>query len=64
MDKKSSFRTKQILCVPIKVSTGSIVGVMQCINTVDDEPFTEQDEKLLELVAQQLGQVLQKGENG
>jgi len=64
MDKKSSFRTKQILCVPIKVSTGSIVGVMQCINTVDDEPFTTQDEKLLELVAQQLGQVLQKvGEN-
>jgi hypothetical protein len=60
MDKKSSFRTKQILCVPIKVSTGNILGVMQCINTVDDEPFTEQDEKLLELVAQQLGQVLQK----
>ena len=60
MDKKSSFRTKQILCVPIRVPTGSILGVMQCINTVDDEPFTEQDEKLLELVAQQLGQVLQK----
>jgi len=60
MDKKSSFRTKQILCVPIRVSTGTIVGVMQCINTVDDEPFTTQDENLLELVSQQLAQVLQK----
>jgi len=60
MDRKSSFRTKQVLCVPVKDSASHICGVMQCINTVDDLPFTEQDEELLIMVAQQLGQVLAK----
>lgn len=61
MDKKSSFRTKQVLCVPVKAGNdNAIVGVMQCINTVDDLPFTQQDEDLLTMVSKQLGQVLAK----
>ena len=60
MDKKSSFRTKQVLCVPVRSTDDQIVGVMQCINTVDDLPFTEQDEQLLVMVSKQLGQVLAK----
>ncbi|GMH94167.1 hypothetical protein TrST_g4028 [Triparma strigata] len=61
MDKKSSFRTKQVLCVPVKAGNDqAIVGVMQCINTVDDLPFTQQDEDLLTMVSMQLGQVLAK----
>jgi hypothetical protein len=60
MDRKSSFRTKQVLCVPVRDTSSHICGVMQCINTVDDLPFTSQDEELLVMVAQQLGQVLAK----
>jgi len=60
MDKKSSFRTKQVLCVPIKDKSTHICGVMQCINTVDNLPFTTQDEELLLMVSQQLAEVIAK----
>jgi len=63
MDKKSNFRTKQVLCVPIKDKIryeSHICGVMQCINTVDNEPFTSQDEDLLVMVSQQLAEVIAK----
>ena len=33
---------------------------MQCINTVDNQPFTTQDEELLLMVSQQLAEVISK----
>ena len=62
MDKKAFYQTKQVLCVPV-MADSQIVGVIQCTNTVDDLPFTSQDESFLALVANELGQVLAKQSN-
>jgi HD-GYP domain-containing protein (c-di-GMP phosphodiesterase class II) len=36
-DKKSSYRTKSMLIVPLKTSGGKVVGVLQLINAKDDD---------------------------
>jgi hypothetical protein len=54
---RTEFRTKQMICVPVFDLPGHIAGVIQCINTPNDEPFTHEDEDLLRTVAEQLGQV-------
>lgn len=48
-DRKSGFRTKAILCMPIKNSRGKIIGVSQVLNKHDSTGvFTRDDEVLLE----------------
>lgn len=48
-DKKSGFRTRGILCMPIKNTRGKIIGVSQVLNKHDkDGVFTRDDEVLLE----------------
>jgi len=46
VDKKTGFRTKSILCMPIKNKEGQIIGVTQVLNKKGG-PFTEIDEKRL-----------------
>ena len=41
-DQKTGFRTRQVLCVPMKFST-SLIGVMQLINKKDGSSFDETD---------------------
>lgn len=41
-DKKSGFRTKQVLVVPV-IFKQYLFGVLQFLNKTDDTPFTEQD---------------------
>lgn len=41
-DKKSGFRTKSILCVPLKMQE-RILGIVQVINSQDKESFDEDD---------------------
>ena len=53
-DKKSGFRTKQVLAVPI-VHEGTLMGVVQILNREDGERFTEEDQSFLEAMANVLG---------
>jgi adenylate cyclase len=46
VDKQTGYRTRSILCMPLRKADGTIVGVMQCLNKVDG-PFTAEDEDLL-----------------
>jgi HD-GYP domain-containing protein (c-di-GMP phosphodiesterase class II) len=46
VDKQTGYRTKTILCVPMR-SMGEVVGVLQALNKLDDVPFTAEDEDLL-----------------
>jgi len=58
-DKKSGYRTKQILCMPVRDSQDkTIVGVLQAINKKDDSPFDVIDEQLLQSIALQVGVML------
>ena len=47
MDKKTGFKTTQMLCVPVAASTGEMVGAIQVINTWNGMSFTDADVELL-----------------
>ncbi len=50
-DKKSGFRTRQILCAPIHNREGRVVGVFQLLNKRSGEPFGQDDEDFLEALS-------------
>ncbi|MEZ6063142.1 MAG: sigma-54-dependent Fis family transcriptional regulator [Planctomycetaceae bacterium] len=51
VDRKSGYRTRNLVCVPLKDSDGTIVGAFECMNRHNDLPFTDEDVECL----QQLG---------
>ena len=54
VDKKTGYRTKTILCIPIKNFNQEIIGVFQVLNKFD-EYFTPDDEDLLVAIASSAG---------
>jgi len=51
VDGGSGFKTKTILCMPIKNSKEDIIGVVQLLNKMDGKPFNLNDENLFEAFA-------------
>jgi adenylate cyclase len=58
IDDKTGFRTKSILCAPIKTARGEVIGVVQTLNKRQGR-FTADDLALLEAMAQQAAAALQ-----
>lgn len=54
VDKKTGYKTKTILCMPIKNFNQEIIGVFQVLNKFD-EAFTIDDEDLLVAIASSAG---------
>lgn len=52
VDLRSGYRTKSILCVAMRDTTGEITGVMQLLNK-EDGPFLGEDEELLRALSGQ-----------
>lgn len=50
-DKKTSFKTKSILCVPLKRGN-ELFGVLEMINKIGGDPFVRDDLLLLEIFAE------------
>lgn len=48
VDKASGYRTKSILCMPVKARDGSVVAVIQLINKADGGAFGRADEELMD----------------
>lgn len=46
IDRALEFRTKSILCVPI-ISKGKVLGVLEVVNKLGNEPFNKEDLDLL-----------------
>ncbi|XP_034474934.1 dual 3',5'-cyclic-AMP and -GMP phosphodiesterase 11 isoform X2 [Drosophila innubila] len=46
IDSLTGYRTKALLCMPIKDSGGDVIGVAQVINKMNGECFSEIDEKV------------------
>ncbi|XP_055920865.1 dual 3',5'-cyclic-AMP and -GMP phosphodiesterase 11-like isoform X3 [Eupeodes corollae] len=46
IDSITGYRTKALLCMPIKDSSGDVIGVAQVINKLGGERFSENDEKV------------------
>ncbi len=53
-DRKTGFRTQQVLAVPI-LKDGRLYGVIQCINSLDGKPFRMDHEVILADLAKTLG---------
>jgi HD-GYP domain-containing protein (c-di-GMP phosphodiesterase class II)/Tfp pilus assembly protein PilF len=51
IDKKTGYRTRTVLCVPMRNLKHEIIGVFQVINKLDGESFSHEDEALLIAIA-------------
>lgn len=57
VDEMTGYRTRQILCVPIKNPRGQIVGALEVLNKRSGS-FSAEDEEVLSLLASQVGVAL------
>jgi len=55
VDKKTGYRTKSLLCMPIQNMHGERIGVIQVLNKQTAKVFTEEDEELLGALLPQIG---------
>ena len=53
IDKRSGFRTRSMLCMPLRNDSGDVMGVMQVLNKLSGV-FTEEDERLLNALGSQI----------
>ncbi|TFE01867.1 HD domain-containing protein [Jeotgalibacillus sp. R-1-5s-1] len=61
VDRSSGYRTKSILCIPIRNMDQEVIGVYQAVNKQSYPPvFTEKDETYLSLAATYTGQSMEK----
>ena len=47
VDKDTGYRTRNILAVPMRYTTGEVTGVLQALNKLHEPHFTPEDEELL-----------------
>lgn len=60
-DDKTGYRTKSILCVPVRDSDNSVVGCIQAINSANGV-FSEVDEEILGILCAQAGVALRNAD--
>jgi adenylate cyclase len=48
IDRRTGYRTRAILCAPVRDPAGRIVAVLQLLNRLDGGPFDADDERLLD----------------
>ncbi|MBC8230743.1 SpoIIE family protein phosphatase [bacterium] len=53
VDKESGFKTRSIICVPMRNPNGEIIGVLQALNKLDGTPFTDEEISLFSAFANQ-----------
>jgi len=61
-DSESGFNTKSILCVPLVIE-GKNIGIIEVINKLGNEPFYEQDQKILYSLADHAALSIQRSKN-
>jgi putative methionine-R-sulfoxide reductase with GAF domain len=64
VDKKTGFRTRSIICYPIRDSSGKVTGAIEMINKkgnegTTDAVFTKNDERMLEMLANHVAAFVQ-----
>ena len=58
VDMRTGYRTKSILCAPLKTVSGEIIGVSQILNKINGK-FSEDDLDILEAMTQQAAIAIQ-----
>lgn len=59
VDRKTGFRTRSVLAVPLKNASGVVLGVCQVLNRRDGHPFDREDMRLLEALAAVSGSAIE-----
>lgn len=63
LDKKSGYRTRQILALPIRAKEdGAVIGVIQAINKDTDSVFTDADVELLTTLMSIAGPIVEQSD--
>ena len=60
IDRKLGFKTKQLMCLPIRNEAGDIIGVLQLLNKA--EGFTDEDEAFLDALSAHVALALEKAQ--
>ena len=60
VDRLTGFRTKSLLCCPIRDLSGRNIAVLQALNKLGGKPFSGADERNLALFGTHLGNSLAK----
>lgn len=55
IDYKTGYKTKNLVCIPLRNSNHEIIGVFQVINKLNDEFFTDKDVELLVSISTSIG---------
>jgi len=58
-DLKNNFRTRSVLCMPIKSRSGEAIGVLQVINKKGKDRFDEEDESFMKGLTSQIAIALE-----
>ncbi|RKY02458.1 hypothetical protein DRP77_07895 [Candidatus Poribacteria bacterium] len=61
IDKITGFKTRNLLCVPIKLE-GKVIGVLEVVNKLGEEGFTKEDLQLLSMLSSQAAIALRNAE--
>jgi adenylate cyclase len=59
VDRKSGFRTRSILCLPIQNRFGAVFAVAQLLNRKDGQLFAEEDERRFKEFTESVGVILE-----
>jgi CheY-like chemotaxis protein len=51
VDRQTGYRTRGILCAPLRARAGRVIGALQVLNKLDGGPFTAEDERLAAALA-------------
>jgi signal transduction histidine kinase len=62
VDLQTGYRTRSVLCVPMRNHEGVVRGVLQVLNKRGGEAFTEDDEELLTTLASQAAVAVQNAQ--
>jgi sigma-B regulation protein RsbU (phosphoserine phosphatase) len=60
IDRKLGFKTKRLMCLPIRNEAGEVSGVLQLLNK--PEPFTREDETFLDALSAHVALALDKAQ--
>ena len=59
VDKELEYRTRSILCLPVKNRAGSVFAVAQLLNRKDGRPFDDEDEEKYRSFLDSIGLILE-----
>jgi GAF domain-containing protein len=62
VDEAFGFNTRSMVCVPVTLDDGRVLGIIEVLNKVSDREFTQEDLDLLLIVAQLAATAMRRAE--